>query len=311
MKKLPHYKIEFITGKAESIVCSYVDLPATEENFMTFSKNSFVQFRAIDKVRRLVMGVMMIPDTPIYRNDESGEYTVEFSKDAIENYIKEWAKAGRQNKISFRHSGNLVTDVFLTESFIIDSRRGISTPKAFGKTYPDGTWICTHWFEDQKLYDELISSGELKGFSIEGLFKINPSQFKNQQMNIIPIKIESLAKINFLAQKKNKGAEIYTAQNFKRSNSLKKSNWKFVKAKAKDGTVLELESKIPNVGETIFVIPADGSEKLPPANGVIEMSDGSQIDVMNGMITAIKPAEKAPVAPQKMSMHDWRKIYMK
>jgi hypothetical protein len=54
------------------------------------------------------------------------------------------------------------------ESFISDTKRGIKPMEAF-KDLPDGTWFGSFYVENPKVW-ELIKKGEVKGFSVEGMF---------------------------------------------------------------------------------------------------------------------------------------------
>ena len=67
-----------------------------------------------------------------------------------------------------------VEGVTMFESFISDSKRGIKPMEAF-KDLPDGTWFGSFYVENPKVW-ELVKSGEVKGFSVEGMFDYEAPQ---------------------------------------------------------------------------------------------------------------------------------------
>ena len=81
MNNLPLYQIEL--GEAKGLTkMSLVDWPAVESNFLAFSEQKELKF-SYDDEQRIILGVALRADYPIYRNDINGEYFVNFSKDVI------------------------------------------------------------------------------------------------------------------------------------------------------------------------------------------------------------------------------------
>lgn len=73
----------------------------------------------------------------------------------------------------------------------------------------------------------------------------------------------------------------------------------FMEAKLKDGTVIYYEGDMPMEGMDVWVIPSDGTEKLPAPDGVHVLEDGSQLEVVGGKIVKVAPVEEmaAPDSP--------------
>lgn len=65
----------------------------------------------------------------------------------------------------------------------------------------------------------------------------------------------------------------------------------FAEVKLKDGTVIAYDGDMPMEGMEVWVIPSDGTDKLPAPDGVLVLEDGSQIEVVAGKITKVAPAE--------------------
>jgi hypothetical protein len=180
-----------------------VDDPAIEETWLVFSKQAPqtpFEFKTVSSDRRLIMGPVMIPDLPIYRNDADGEYNAIFRKNTIETIMKKWGKAGYYNSFDIMHDDNQVTTgVYLFESMMVDESRGIKTPGVFGKDFNDGTWITTLYVENDTIWEEYVKTGKLKGFSVEGFFKM---LFRKENE---PVEDEDLQVIASVLQQVTKG----------------------------------------------------------------------------------------------------------
>lgn len=118
----------------------------------------------------IITGVIMVPDQLIYRtNERFGEHYVRFSAQTIKDIAIKFSKKGYQKNVNLMHDANMQVDgVTMFESFISDSQRGIKPIEAF-KDLPDGTWFGSFYVENPKVW-ELIKQGQVKGFSVEGLF---------------------------------------------------------------------------------------------------------------------------------------------
>ena len=76
---------------------------------------------------------------------------------------------------------------------------------------------------------------------------------------------------------------------------------KFATAKLKDGTMIYYDGETPMEGMPIFVLD-ENQNPVPAADGVLDLEDGSQIEVKGGVIAAIKPAETpTPEATQTVA----------
>jgi hypothetical protein len=111
----------------------------------------------------------MLADTPIYRNDQNGEYYVTFTKDTIEKIAQKFFKKGYQSNVNLMHDEALAVEgVTMYESFIVDSSRGVMAMKGF-EDAPEGSWFGSFKVENESVWNK-IKSGEFKGFSVEGIF---------------------------------------------------------------------------------------------------------------------------------------------
>lgn len=133
-------------------------------------QNFKYDFQVVNEEERIISGPLMLADMLIYRNNEQfGEHYVKFSAETIKAIAIKWSKRGNMAKVNLMHDQNKVVDgVTMFESFIVDKKRGIM-PMAGFEDVADGSWFGSFYVENPKVWDK-IKSGELKGFSVEGMF---------------------------------------------------------------------------------------------------------------------------------------------
>ena len=166
-KKLPLYQLIIDGEELEVNKTSFVANPAYMRSFMAFNKAQ--KFATNDELR-IVTGAMLVPDLPIYRRDETGEYYVSIDKENIKKAAFNYVKKGFANSVNIEHTTD-VDGVYMVESFLIDEKRGIQNPLGFEET--DGTWFASFKVDNDEVWAK-VKSGEFTGFSIEGLFDMKP-----------------------------------------------------------------------------------------------------------------------------------------
>lgn len=155
-----------------------VDRPAIEKNFLAF-KEGRLKFN-VDQEQRIVSGPAMLADTLIYRYDPSiGEYYTVFEKNTILSIVQKFFKKGFIQNFNIMHDPEQKTSgLTIFESFITNTDRGIKPMKGF-EDAPEGSWFLTAKVDDDAVWEK-VKSGEVKGFSVEGVF---------QQVATKPIKL--------------------------------------------------------------------------------------------------------------------------
>jgi len=128
------------------------------------------EFKIEDEEKRIVSGYFMKADLPIIRlNDDNEKYYVVFRKDTIEKIVNKFFKNGLNSNVNLMHDNNLqAKGVYVIESLIIDSKRGIKAPKGF-ENAPDGSWWGSMRVENDEIW-AMVKDGSFKGFSVEGMF---------------------------------------------------------------------------------------------------------------------------------------------
>jgi hypothetical protein len=149
-----------------------VDSPAIQSNWMAFNEQKPIElkFKVQDEEKRIVSGYFMISDLPIARMDDQGTvFYVVFRKDTIEKIVNKFMRNGFNSKVNLMHDSNALAEgVYIIESIIIDSKRGMKAPD-WAEKVPDGSWFGSMKIENDAIWNE-VKKGTFKGFSVEGMF---------------------------------------------------------------------------------------------------------------------------------------------
>jgi hypothetical protein len=150
---------------------SLVEEPAIESNFVFFDKEK-VHFAAVNDEKRLLMGPILIPDKQILRIDGEGmPYHVFFKPETIKRLSEMYLEKKYTDKSTLEHDKK-ITGVNLVESWIVESRTKDKSAM-YGLSVPVGTWMGTFKVNNDDIWENYVKTGEVKGFSIEGLFGHN------------------------------------------------------------------------------------------------------------------------------------------
>jgi len=155
---------EFDTG-VDAI--SIVESPAIESSFVVL-KNQEIKLAEVDKEKKILMGALLIPDKPIYRNGSEGEYYIFFSKDTIVKASQMFLQNGKQSNSTLEHSKAL-NGLTLVESWIVEDKAKDKTA-LYGLDVPVGTWMGSVKVNNEDVWNEYVKTNKVKGFSIEGYF---------------------------------------------------------------------------------------------------------------------------------------------
>jgi hypothetical protein len=155
----------------EVFAISLVEEPAIESNFVFFDKEK-IHFAAVNDEKRLLMGPILIPDKQILRIDGEGmPYHVFFKPETIKRLSEMYLEKKYTDKSTLEHDKK-ITGVNLVESWIVESRTKDKSAM-YGLSVPVGTWMGTFKVNNDDIWENYVKTGEVKGFSIEGLFGHN------------------------------------------------------------------------------------------------------------------------------------------
>lgn len=170
IKVLPTYETVVNDNELGITAISLVDNPAMEKYFQMYAKQQL--FRIENEEQKVITGVLIVADMPIYRRDEiMGEFYQVFTKPVIRVMAEKMLRDNVFNNINLMHNPNNTTnDVQLVEVFIKDTMKGIN-PTHF-EDVSDGSMFVSYKVHNEQLWED-IKKGEFKGFSLEGLFRFS------------------------------------------------------------------------------------------------------------------------------------------
>tara|TARA_Y100000385_G_scaffold192240_1_gene198842 strand:+ start:3128 stop:4132 length:1005 start_codon:yes stop_codon:yes gene_type:complete len=148
---------------------SIVEKPAIEEDFITLNKDVEYKLAEVDDEKRILLGALLIPNKPILRMAEDGEYYIYFSKNTVRKASELYLMEGNQNNATLEHQMQL-KGLSLVESWIVEDQEKDKTA-FYGLKYPVGTWVGSVKVTSDKVWQEFVKTGAVKGFSIEGYFQ--------------------------------------------------------------------------------------------------------------------------------------------
>jgi hypothetical protein len=272
--------------------------------YSKWEKKGF-SFKTTDK--QIISGPAMIPNQSIYRRGKDGEeYNVVFSKETIQKIVERYFKNQYNSNFNIQHKKNMLAEgVYLIESFIIDSMRGIKAPEGF-EDLPDGSWFISCKVDNEEIWNDYIKSGKFKGFSVEGLFT-------DRKVELVTNVEQAIALVNKLKLNKQ---NIYTNNMSDVKELLSKLKeifseeaMSFEEAKLADGiTIIKWEGPLAE-GTSVMVVSESG--EVPAPDGEHELQDGRKITVENGKVTTLvmpeTPAEM-PEAPIEIEIEAKQKM---
>lgn len=265
---LPTYEIVFDEAKVDGVFgISLVEDPAIQSNFIALSKQQKIQLSTIDNEKRILLGAVLVPDLPIYRNQNGMEFNIVFSADTIRKSMENFFKQSYQQNSSLEHDKEIEGVTFVESWIKEDDVHDKSV--AYGINEPNGTWFATMKVDNDEIWNDYVKTGQVKGFSIDGMFDLEKINLNNA-MNLESI--TNAIKEGFEAILSNKQEEVVV---------------ELAQIKLIDGvTILEAESF--EAGMPVFVI-AENGDKVPAPIGEHELEDGMILVITEeGMIAEIK-----------------------
>ena len=274
---------------------SLVENPAMESMFITLKKqDNVIKLAEVDKKERTLLGIALIPDKPIYRNQKGQEFFVTFPKETIKASAHDFLKKGFQLNSKLEHEAE-IKGISFCESWIIKDPKN-DTANAYGLPKEDiveGAWVLKMKCDNDEIYQKALN-GEIKGFSIDGLFSLKETNIKND-INMSKSITEAI----------NKGFE-----DFKTFFSEQKKDVSIADAPVKDLTlgsvqsgdvVISFDGEALEVGQPVFVMGEDEQKVALPV-GEYPLEDGSTLVVSEeGMVSEIKTGEAPAEASAEMN----------
>lgn len=146
---------------------SVVEHPAIEEDFVALKSQDF-KFAEQDKERKILIGPILIPNKPIYRQNEKEQYYIYFNRNTVRKASQLYLKQGHQGNSTLEHESKL-SGLTLVESWIVEDKENDKS-NMYGMDVPLGTWMGSVKVDNDEIWNNYVKTGKVKGFSIEGYF---------------------------------------------------------------------------------------------------------------------------------------------
>ena len=184
---LPIYKItidpEYSDGEDLGIEqIAFTSNPAIKVKGMAFA-NVTKRFFS-DELKYRVTAPAMIPMEIYRRDDEAGEYYVQFEEETIEQiYVKFMRDLQNRNVFNLEHDQSKEVPAYILEAWIVENPTQDKALTTYGIEVPKGTLMLTAQVTDVDYYNKLVKDEQL-GFSIEGFLGMKLSnQLTKNNMN--------------------------------------------------------------------------------------------------------------------------------
>ena len=268
---------------------SLVDDPAVQSNFQAFSKEGrkMLTYAVQDEEKRLVLGVVMRADFPIYRRDADGfEYFIIYKADTIRAMAEKYLAENRQNLVNLMHEdGTDVDGVQMVQYFI----KGAGLVPAGFEEIADGSLFAEFHITNDEVW-EAVKAGTYKGFSLEGYFTLTPEKDADLVQEIVDTLEGKFSKVNQFKKRKNmskvKGLLARLAAALVEMGNT-----------TTDKGVLSWDGEDDlKAGDAVYIVDGEGN-RTPAEDGDYTTEDGKVISVAGGVVTEIKD-NAAQVEPQ-------------
>jgi hypothetical protein len=187
MEGLPTYKITIDEAYNDGEQPLGVDAIAFTSNPAVLVKGVAFKSQAkshfADEKKYRITAPAMIPMDIYRRDDEMGEYYVQFSKDEIDTIFKDFMlNLNNRNLFNLEHEGDQIVPAYILEAWLVDNPDADKAKSTFGISVPKGTLMVTAQITDTDYYNKLVEAGQV-GFSIEGFLGLKLSnQIKTNSM---------------------------------------------------------------------------------------------------------------------------------
>lgn len=175
------YEVVFDRNKNKGVYgISLVENPAMEGNFIALSKEAKIEFKTVNEDKQLLIGLVLEPNKPIYRNQGGEEFNIIFTEDVVTKLAHNFQEKGFQNNSTLEHQDDLqLKDVTFAESWIVEDV--LKDKQAnYGLSYPKGSWLVMMKIHNKDMWDGFIKTGIVKGFSVDALVNLKEVNLKSE-----------------------------------------------------------------------------------------------------------------------------------
>lgn len=196
MRKLKNYRVKPSTSDIYAV--SLVEDEAVESGFIALSKQKQpMNFKIHNEEKRMLYGVALRANFPIYRCYDQDEFYLTFDANAIERLVNKFMSNYGQKSFTIDHM-EPADGIVITESWLVKDTENDKSNALGLENVSEGSWIIGCKINNDEIWQS-IKEGRWHGFSIESWIDMEEiEEFKK-----INKKIE-----NKMTVKKNKFDEM-------------------------------------------------------------------------------------------------------
>jgi hypothetical protein len=253
---------------------SLVENPAMEGLFIALAKQEPIQLKTVNEEQRILMGLVLEPNKPIYRNQNGEEFNIIFNEETIKELSYGFFKNNNHSNSTIEHDiDQNIKGVTFTESWIVENPK-IDKSTNFGFEYPKGSWLAVMKVDSDEIWNDYVKTGKVQGFSIDAMLSLEEVNLKT---NIEMSNTNTLLEKILLALTPSK--KIQLGSMMLADGSLK----------------IEWDGEVLSEGLSVWVMAEDGTKVNVPV-GEHPLEDGTILVVeVEGIAKEIKPAvEEVP-----------------
>lgn len=234
MGKLKNYRVKPSTSDIYAV--SLVEEEAVESGFIALSKQKQpMDFKIHNEEKRMLYGVALRADFPIYRRYGEDEFYLTFDANAIERLVNKFMSNYGQKSFTIDHM-EPAEGIVITESWLVKDTENDKSNALGLENVSEGSWIIGCKINNDEIWQS-IKEGRWHGFSIESWIDME--------------EIEEFKKIN----KENKKIDM----------AVKKSKFEEMIDKIKEiisDAVTEADGQDTEVQEEVVEEAADAVEEV-------------------------------------------------
>lgn len=179
------YEVLFKEGETTGVYgISLVNDPAMESLFIALSKEEPLQLKSVDTEKRIVMGAVLIPNKPVYRNQNGKEFNIVFPEETIRLASEAFLKNGHQKSSTLEHDVEAkLSGVSIVESWLVEDPKN-DKANVYGFDLPKGSWMASMKIDNEEIWNDFVKTGKVKGFSIDGFFDLEQVNLKSNNSDL-------------------------------------------------------------------------------------------------------------------------------
>ena len=164
MDKLKNYRVKPSTSDIYAV--SLVEDEAVESGFIALSKQKQpMDFKIHNEEKRMLYGVALRADFPIYRRYGEDEFYLTFDANAIERLVNKFMSNYGQKSFTIDHM-EPAEGIVITESWLVKDTENDKSNALGLENVSEGSWIIGCKINNDEIWQS-IREGRWHGFSIE------------------------------------------------------------------------------------------------------------------------------------------------